>query len=97
MALQNEHHRVVLAYSQRHQVRSRLVGLFLQLGKGGASLLALVVGPQDSQPVGFLFRPCIHYVIGEVEVLGDDEFQVFVVILYRLEMSLFQKSFYHIV
>ena len=91
-ALQNEHHGVVLADAERHQVRRSLVRLLLQLGKRRAYLLALVVGPQQGQPVGLFLGPLVHHVVGEVEVLGDNELQVLVVILNRRERRLLQKS-----
>ena len=87
-ALQDQHDGVVLADAQGHQVRGGLVGLLLQLRKGGANLLALVVGPQQGQSVGLLLRPDIHHVVGEVEVLWDDELQMLIVILYRLKVRL---------
>ena len=94
-AFQNQHHGVVLADAQTHQVRGGLIGLLLQFAEGGAYLVTLVVGPQDGQFLGGFFCPGIHYVVGEVESLGDDEFQILIVILNRVEMRLFQKSFYH--
>ncbi len=81
-ALQDEHHGVVLADAQRLQIAGRLVALLLQLSEGGTNLLALVVGPEQGQLVGCLLGPLVHHVVGEVEVLGDDELQVLVVVLH---------------
>ena len=46
-ALQNQHHRVALADTNRHEVGGSLVALFFQLLIGGTYLLALVVGPEQ--------------------------------------------------
>ena len=86
--LQNEHHGVVLANAQRHQVRGCLIGLFLQLSESSTNLLALIVRPQDGQSLGLLCCPRVHHVIGEIEVLGNDEFQVLIVIFHRRKFRL---------
>ena len=88
-ALQDEHHGVVLADAEGGQIRSGLIGLLLQLSEGGPDLLALVVSPQDSEFLGCLLSPRIHHIVGEVEVLGDDELQILIVILYRRKLCLF--------
>ena len=93
--LQDEHHGVALADAKRLQIGGGLIALLFQLGEGGANLHALVVCPQQGQLLGGLLGPLIHHVVSKVEVLGDDELQMLIVILYRLEVRLFQKSFYH--
>ena len=88
-AFQDEHHGVVLADAQRHQVTGGLVRLFLQLTVGRANLFALIVCPQDGQLLRGLLCPRVHHVVGEIEVLGDDELQVLVVVFNRRELRLF--------
>ena len=85
---QDEHDRVVLADAQRLEVAGSLVRLFLQILERGTYLFALVISPQQSQSLGLLFCPCVHHVVGKVKVLWNDELQMFVVILHRLEMGL---------
>ena len=87
-ALQDEHHGVVLADAKRHQIGSGLIALLLQLSVGCANLVTLIVRPQEGQFLRGLLSPGIHHVVCEVEALRDDELQVLVVILYRLEMRL---------
>ena len=86
--LEDEHDGIVLANSQREQVRSRLVRLLLELCIGGSDLVALVVGPKDGKLVGRLFSPHVHDVVGEIEILRNDKFQMFIIVLYRLEVGL---------
>ena len=86
---QDEHHRVALANAERHEVGGGLVRLLLQLPEGGANLFAQVVGPQQGQLVRCFLGPCIHHVVGKVEVLGNDKLQVIPIILYRRERCLF--------
>ena len=93
--LQDEHHGVVLADAQRHQITGGLIGLLLQFGEGGADLLTLIVGPEDGESLRCLLSPRVHHVVGEIEVLRDDELQILVIILNRRELSLLQKTFYH--
>ena len=81
-SLEDEHHRVALADAQRLEIGGGLVALLLQLCEGGANLRTLVVGPEQGQLVGCFLGPLVHHVIGEVEVLGDDELEVLVVILH---------------
>ena len=87
-AFQYEHHWVVLADAQRLQIGGSLVGLLSQLAEGGTYLLALIVSPQQGQTIGAFVSPHVHDVVGEVEVLRDDELQVLIVILNRRKLCL---------
>ena len=71
------------------QVRSGLIALGLKLRESGSLFGSFVVGPQQCELVRRFFCPRIHDVVGEVEVLWYYKFQVLVVILNRLERSLF--------
>ena len=90
--LQDEHHGVVLADADALQVRGGLVGLLFQLTETCAYLFAFVVGPEQCQLVGVCLGPFIHHVVGKIEILRDDEFQVLVVILHRGKCGLLQES-----
>ena len=94
-ALQDEHHRVVLADAETHQIGGRLITLLLQFAIGRADLVAQIVGPQESESLRGFLGPGVHHVVSEIKVLWDDKLQMLIVILYRLKMCLLQKSFYH--
>ena len=74
--LHDEHDKVALAYAEREQVTCHLVRLTLHVSKSESTLYALVVAPQESKAVGCLLRPCVHYVVGEVEVVRHYELKV---------------------
>ena len=80
--LQDQHHGIALANAERLQIGCSLVALLFQLFIGGTYLLALVVSPEQCQFLGRFLGPCVHHVVSKVEVLGDDELQVLVVILH---------------
>ena len=94
-ALEDEHHGIVLADAETHQIGGSLITLLLQFTVGRADLVTLVIGPQDGQFLGGFLSPGVHHVVGEIKVLWDDKLQILIVILYRLKMRLLQKSFYH--
>ena len=87
-ALQNQHHGVVFADAQCLQITGSLISLLFQFSVGGTDLFALIVSPEDGQLLRCLLSPRIHHVVGEIEVLRNDEFQVFVVILNRRKLRL---------
>ena len=73
-----------MADSQRLEISSRLICIFLQVGKGEVDMFPLVVCPTQCNLIGFFFRPCIYYVISEVEVLRD----FYLEILYKMSFCL---------
>ena len=76
-AFQDQHHHIAMSDSQRLEIGSRLIGVFLQIGKGEINMFALVVCPAQSLFVG---GPCIYYIISEIKVLG----YFYLEILYKI-------------
>ena len=87
-ALEDEHHHVAMSDAELSEIGCGLVALALQVGKRREHLGALVVGPDERHLVGLLLGPDVHHVVGKIEVLGNDELQMFVIVFHRLEMSL---------
>ena len=87
-ALQDQHHGVVLANAQRHQIRSSLICLLLQFSIRCANLFALIVCPEDGELLRCLLSPRIHHVVGKIEILWNDKLQILIVILNRRKRRL---------
>ena len=94
-ALEDEHHHVATADAELLEIGGGTVALLAEVGKGEADALPLVIGPEQGQLVGLFLGPSVHHIVGEVEVVGHDKFQMLDVVFLRGEGGLFQKSFYH--
>ena len=92
-AFQYQHDHITVADSQRLEISGSLVGIFFQVGKGEVYVFPLVVCPTQRNLIGFFFRPCIYYVISEVEVLRDFYLEILYKIFLRLKGRLVYESF----
>ena len=81
MALQYEHYFVVVAYAETLEVCCSFVALLLQVLIGKTYLLATFTCPKQCNMVGFDLCPLVHYVVGKVEVFGDDKLQMLLEVL----------------
>ena len=92
-AFQYQHDHITVADPQRLEIGGCPVGLFLQVGKGEIDMFPLVVCPAKRNLIGGFFRPCIYYVISEVEVLRDFYLEILSKIFLRLESRFVYESF----
>ena len=74
--LLNKHHHITTIDTKAAEIGSGLVAHLFKVGEGQSSLGTFVVGPKQSNLVRRNFSPSIHYIISEIEVVGDDELQV---------------------
>ena len=86
--LEDEHNRIAPTNSQALEISGCLVALSFQLSEGGTEFNTFIVGPKQRQLIGGLCSPNIHNIVGEVEMLGNNKFQMLIVVLVGRERSL---------
>ena len=69
-AFEDEHHRITTSDAEAMQVRSSEVRPPFQFTERECALLSFLIGPQQGALVGIFFGPCVHHVVGKVEMLG---------------------------
>ena len=74
-ALEDEHHEVAAADSQRGQIPCNLVGFALEIGESHPALRLGVAGPDKRKFIRSLFGPGVHDVVCEIEMFGNIELQ----------------------
>ena len=83
MALEDEHHHIAAAYAETLEIACSLVGLLLYVLEREAFLLTSLARPQQGELAWCLLCPCVHDVVGKVEVLFYLELQVLLEVLFR--------------
>ena len=86
-AAQDHHHHIALLDAQAYKVVCRLVGQLLDIGKGEAAFLIVVIAPNQCQLVRLLLCPFIYDVKAEVEVLRNVDLEIFLKILIGIEVD----------
>ena len=87
-ALEYEHHEVATPYSEPAEISRDLVAFAFEIGETHAPFGLGVAGPYKCGLVRSLLGPDIHYVVCEIEMIGNIEFQFFPLLA--------EKSFQHI-
>ena len=70
-AFQDQHDHVTLPDAEGLEVRRCLVRLTLHVRECEIYVLALVIGPTKGHFVWVFFRPCVDYIVAEVEMLRN--------------------------